>query len=171
VEQRFDLSSSQDKGESPSITAKLDTNQINLRSEFIERLEKGGEEDGCKSTYPSILLDPLTIYRYEDEGFFEYLKKLSPAATDLEIRSMKNIDEIELYIRALTRRLLTNKDFEAVQTWISLLTKIHGDTMVTNEALMSALSSLLDVQKRESTRILELISSSLGTLSFVRDTL
>jgi len=113
----------------------------------------------------------LISFSLIDENFFRYLKMLSPAATDLEIRSLKNLEEINLSLMAFQRRLLSHKDFEAVETLINLFLRIHGEILVNNEELVSSLQDLLDVQKRESSRVLELISSSLGILSFVRDTL
>lgn len=48
---------------------------------------------------------------------------------------------------------------------------MHGDVIIANEELQLHLEGLLEVQRKESQRVLELISSSLGTLSFVRGTL
>jgi U3 small nucleolar RNA-associated protein 21 len=48
---------------------------------------------------------------------------------------------------------------------------MHADIIVTNQELQGELQGLMDVQRRESERVLELIASSLGTLGFVRDTL
>lgn len=48
---------------------------------------------------------------------------------------------------------------------------MHADVLVANAELQSELERLMDVQRRESERVLELIASSLGTLGFVRDTL
>jgi U3 small nucleolar RNA-associated protein 21 len=48
---------------------------------------------------------------------------------------------------------------------------MHADVIVANPELRGELEGLMDVQRQESDRILELIASSLGTLGFVRDTL
>lgn len=48
---------------------------------------------------------------------------------------------------------------------------MHGDVLLDNEELQSELEELLEIQKKESERILELLASSLGTLGFVRDTI
>jgi U3 small nucleolar RNA-associated protein 21 len=48
---------------------------------------------------------------------------------------------------------------------------MHADIIVANTELQGELEGLMEVQRRESGRVLELISSSLGTLGFVRDTL
>jgi U3 small nucleolar RNA-associated protein 21 len=48
---------------------------------------------------------------------------------------------------------------------------MHGDILLDNGELLSELEELLEIQKKESERILELLASSLGTLGFVRDTI
>ncbi|KJA14833.1 hypothetical protein HYPSUDRAFT_208393 [Hypholoma sublateritium FD-334 SS-4] len=105
------------------------------------------------------------------EGFFNYAKMLSPAALDLELRSLMTLDSLSLFMHALTQRLLSHRDFEAVQAMQNVFLRMHGDVLVANVELQDALESLVQVQQRESRRVLELISSSLGTLGFVRDTL
>jgi U3 small nucleolar RNA-associated protein 21 len=46
---------------------------------------------------------------------------------------------------------------------------MHGETIIANEEIKSRLDTLLEVQRNESARVLELLASSLGTLGFVRD--
>lgn len=52
-----------------------------------------------------------------------------------------------------------------------MLLRLHGDVLVANPELRDVLQTLREAQTVESNRILELISSSLGTLGFVRDVL
>ena len=48
---------------------------------------------------------------------------------------------------------------------------MHGDVFVANPELREALEALREAQLEESRRVLDVISASLGTLSFVRDVL
>ena len=84
---------------------------------------------------------------------------------------MVALESLRVFINALTRRLLSHRDFEAVQTYLNVFLRMHGDVMVANVTLRAELQKLLGIQKRESGRVLELIAASLGTLAFVRDTL
>lgn len=111
------------------------------------------------------------LHCHPDETFFSFAKSLSPAAVDLEIRSLVTLESLGIFITALTRRLLTRRDFEAVQAFQNVFLKIHGDVIVSNPELQSELERLMEVQHKECRRVLELIASSLGTLGFVRDTL
>jgi U3 small nucleolar RNA-associated protein 21 len=106
-----------------------------------------------------------------DEEFFNYIKTLSPAAIDLELRSLVTLDSLGLFMNALVRRLRSRKDFEAVQTFQSVFLRIHGEVLVGNPELREKMETLLAAQRSESERVLGLITSSLGTLDFVRDTL
>jgi U3 small nucleolar RNA-associated protein 21 len=114
-----------------------------------------------------------------DENFFLYMKTLSPAAVDLELRSLAdapaNRSYFAAFLDALAARLRTHRDFEAVQTFLAVFLRLHGASVVEDNAaddadeLQGALARIIENQRTESERVLELVSSSLGTLSFVRD--
>lgn len=96
---------------------------------------------------------------------------LSPAALELELRSLITMDSLSLFINALSRRLLSHRDFEAVQALQNVFLRMHGDVLIANPEIRPKLEELMEVQRKESQKVLELIASSLGTLGFVRDTL
>ncbi|CDO73537.1 hypothetical protein BN946_scf185014.g7, partial [Trametes cinnabarina] len=104
---------------------------------------------------------------YED--FFSYAKALSPAAMDLELRSLVTLEALQMFLAALTHRLRSHRDFEAVQTFMAVFLRMHGDVLASNAELQDHLETLAEAQRRESERLLELLASSLGTLNFVRD--
>lgn len=88
---------------------------------------------------------------------------------DLELRSLVSLESLQVFMKALTRRLRARRDFEAVQALQKVFLSLHGDVIIANPELEEDLQMLLRMQKQESERVLELISSSLGTLGFVRD--
>lgn len=101
-----------------------------------------------------------------------YLKTLTPAGLDLELRSFgSSLEGLRTLAGALRQRLRSHRDFEAVQAVIGALLLLHGEVFVANPELCDALESLREAQTQESRRVMEVISSSLGTLSFVRDVL
>jgi U3 small nucleolar RNA-associated protein 21 len=93
---------------------------------------------------------------------------MSPAALDVEIRSLTTIADLELFMHALTQRLKSHRDFEAVQTYLAVFLRLHGDMLTEHEELRSAMESLEFIHRKESERILELVDAGLGTLGFVR---
>lgn len=111
---------------------------------------------------------PTLTNMLSDNAFFEYIKSLSPAKIDLEIRSLLSLEHLELFIRALIARLKTHKDFEVVQALLNVCLTIHSDLLMENAELRAALEELLAEQKKESGRLMNLISYSLGTISFLR---
>ncbi|KAF8969650.1 Utp21-domain-containing protein [Flammula alnicola] len=131
------------------------------------RLEKA--KIGSDSVFCQKLAAELTDGDYE--GFFNFAKMLSPAALDLELRSLVTLDNLSLFITALTQRLLSHRDFEAVQAMQNVFLRMHGDVLIGNPQMRQELEKLVEVQQKESESVLELITSSLGTLGFVRDTL
>jgi U3 small nucleolar RNA-associated protein 21 len=108
---------------------------------------------------------------FVDQSFFNFAKTLSPAAIDLELRSLVSLDSLHFFMEALVERLLSHRDFEAVQTFQNVFLRMHADVIMDNPELQDDLAKLMDVQRKESERVLELIASSLGTLGFVRETL
>ena len=114
-----------------------------------------------------------------DESLFTYLKTLSPAALDLELRALTTLPALTVFANALSQRLRSRCDFEAVQALIGAFTRMHGEVIVENanadddegRELEEAVESLLEVQKAEIARLRELVASSVGALGFVRDVL
>ncbi|KAJ7219436.1 Utp21 specific WD40 associated putative domain-containing protein [Mycena pura] len=106
---------------------------------------------------------------YED--FFSFAKTLSPAAIDLELRSLVTLENLKTFVDALTRRLASRRDFEAVQTLQNVFLRMHAEVFIQNPELQDSLNTLMQMQRKESERVLGLIASSLGTLGFVRETL
>lgn len=112
----------------------------------------------------------LVVGLIADNAFFEYLKALSPSSTDLEIRSLISLDHLGMFLHALTRRLASHRDFEAVQAYLSVFLSVHGDVLIANPELASRLEEMREMQRKESKRLLELTQYALGTLSFLRST-
>ncbi|KAI0672967.1 Utp21-domain-containing protein [Trametes maxima] len=152
VEQRFALE--QKKGEKKKDTRRLQRAAGSTESVFYTKLSEAYESESSD---------------YED--FFNHAKVLSPAAIDLELRALVSLDAMRMFLAALTSRLRSHRDFEAVQTFLNVFLRMHGDVLAGNAELQQDLETLADAQRRESERLLELLASSLGTLSFVRDTL
>ncbi|SCV67376.1 BQ2448_6022 [Microbotryum intermedium] len=102
------------------------------------------------------------------ESFFTYLKTLSPSSTDLEIRSLTLLPHLSLFLYALNRRLASHRDFEAVQAYLSLFLRIHGDVVIQNTELLEPLLSVDAMLKKEGDRLVERTARALGTLAFLR---
>ncbi|KAN0077061.1 Utp21 specific WD40 associated putative domain containing protein [Tylopilus felleus] len=138
-----------------------------------EKNEKKTRLDKTMAKSKSILqtkLAKLTKGNSDDE-LFDYIKSLSPAAIDIELRLLTTLVHLRQFMHALKQRLQSHKDFEAVQTLQNVFLQMHGEILIDNGELLSELEELLEIQEKGSERILELGASSLGTLGFVRDTI
>lgn len=109
-------------------------------------------------------------YSHTDQSFFEYLKALSPSATDLELRSLTTLPELNAFLHSLSQRLSSHKDFEAVQTFLAYFMRIHGDVLVQNVELRDEMLAIQEKQKKEAGRLMDLTHYALGTLAFLRST-
>ncbi|GAA5843467.1 hypothetical protein JCM9279_000759 [Rhodotorula babjevae] len=102
------------------------------------------------------------------QGFFEYLKSLSPSNVDLEIRSLATIPHLDSFLHALLQRLRSHRDFEACQTFLAVFLRVHGDLLVSNHETRGALEAIQAEQKKEAERLIDLTHYNLGTLAFLR---
>ncbi|KAK7693776.1 hypothetical protein QCA50_003348 [Cerrena zonata] len=152
VETRFAVEQSTSEESKKADTRRLQKASTSAESVFYQKL---ANED-ASGTY---------------EDFFNYLKTLSPAAIDLEIRSLVSLESHQLFLAALIQRLRSHRDFEAVQAFQAVFLRIHGDVLIANDEFREDLVRLQEVQKSESERMIDLLASSLGTLAFVRDTM
>lgn len=87
---------------------------------------------------------------------------------DLEIRSLLSLSHLESFIIALTQRLKSHRDFEAVQAYLAVFLRVHGDVLVANEELLEGLKALRVEQGKEGGRLGKLVGYSLGTMGFLR---
>ena len=180
VEQRFAVREKVDEVEKEEPTKRLTNTMTDAESTFLQKLRGESASGSCECTFSSpwrlfpqgaIKIHYLTIFVLPDNEFFDYAKTLTPAAMDLEIRSLVTIENLRLFMVALIQRLQSRRDFEAVQTYQNIFLRIHGEVLVANPELLETMERLLSVQKVESERVLDLVTSSLGTLGFVREVL
>ena len=140
---------------------------MDVQSQFQKLLEAESHSGDCEWYYQ---IPTSFTHSIVDEAFFDYTKVLSPAALDLEIRSLITLDSLRSFMNALCQRLKSRKDFEAVQAMQIVFLRTHAEVLIENEEVRSTMEKLLEIQEQESERVLELIASSLGTLGFVQRT-
>ncbi|KIP12285.1 hypothetical protein PHLGIDRAFT_124190 [Phlebiopsis gigantea 11061_1 CR5-6] len=151
----------------PGVEQRFDLTQAEKEKKTSKRLERAAA--GSESVFMQKLQAEDREGDYE--GLYSYVKTLSPAAIDLEIRGLVTLNAQRLFLTALMQRLRSHRDFEAVQAFQNVFLRIHGDVLAANPEVREELEGLMEVQKKESERVLELLASSLGTLGFVRDVL
>ncbi|KAI5868447.1 WD domain-containing protein [Durotheca rogersii] len=107
------------------------------------------------------------------DEFIEYLKSLAPATADLELRSLTPGDsddsnELLHFIRALTSRLMTRRDYELTQAWMTVFLRLHFDLILQSDALKHALGEWKRCQADECGRLDSLVSYCGGVVGFLR---
>ena len=147
---------------------KLSTRASQAESIFKSKLKSEDPDGTCM--FAAIIGRPsqTQLSLFPDDDFFAYAKMLTPAAIDLELRSLSTTEEFTVLLNSLTRRLRSHRDFEAVQTFLGVFLNIHGEVMINNFEVRDALQTMLNTQKEETKDIMELITSSLGVLRFLR---
>ncbi|GAA6043467.1 hypothetical protein JCM8097_000725 [Rhodosporidiobolus ruineniae] len=102
------------------------------------------------------------------QSFFEFLKALNPSAVDLEIRSLSSLQHLNAFLSSLLGRLRARRDFEAVQTFLAIFLRVHGDVLIQNIETREMLVAIQKEQKKEAERLIDLTHYNLGTLAFLR---
>lgn len=122
---------------------------------------------------------------------------MTPSALDLEIRSLATEQELILFLQALTSRLRSRKDFEAVQAILNVFLSAHSEVLIgdgsrldqeedneessegmqveskeringSNDPVQRALQDMLDAQLEETKAVGNMIRSSLGMVAWAR---
>ena len=189
TETRFDLANTAANGdaEGKQQKRKLGFAEMEVESDMVRRLRESLQEGDCESLpYLLVLASRLTQQRSVDE-FFSKLFALSPAALDLEIRSLTSTDQLVLFLQALTQRLRSRRDFEAVQAVLNVFLMVHTDQLSGSadgeaaemfgtseddesekESLQAALSDMLAAQLEETKKVGSLVRTSLGMVAWAR---
>jgi len=105
------------------------------------------------------------------EPIISHLKTLSPAAADIEIRSLNPLQpyiELTLFVSALTNRLRQRRDYELVQAWMAVFLRIHGEVVTQDERLVEALKEWRAEQETEAKRLNGLVGYCAGVVGFLR---
>lgn len=166
VEHRFAIE--EKKEEKTDKKTRLDKSMAESKSILQAKLARIEKKDDCEHDYTFYAQILISSFVAGDD-VFDYIKGLSPAAIDIELRSLVTLNHLRLFVHALKRRLQSHRDFEAVQALQNVFLRLHGDTLLENKELLSELEELLKIQEKESERVLELLASSLGILGFVRE--
>ncbi|EGX94746.1 WD repeat containing protein 36 [Cordyceps militaris CM01] len=89
------------------------------------------------------------------EVFIDHLKRLSPSSADLELRSLSigsgsdDTNELLHFIRALTYRLKSRRDYELNQAWMTVFLRLHFDLVLGSAPLLSVLQEWKTQQEQE----------------------
>lgn len=107
----------------------------------------------------------------EHTPLLTYLSSLPPSAADIAIRTLDITEpyvELKTFIEALTARLKERRDYELVQAWMSVFLRLHGDTIIKDEDLVSSLRKWQNEAKQERERVGGLVGYSVGVVGWVR---
>ncbi|KAL8627941.1 hypothetical protein Q9189_006355 [Teloschistes chrysophthalmus] len=99
------------------------------------------------------LLHACTKSADQDPGpFLTHLSSLAPAAADSEVRSLANFVEMTAFVQSLTARLRQKRDYELVQTWMSVFLRCHSGEIIGNGEQVEALREAMGEWRREQGR-------------------
>ncbi|KAK5718475.1 rRNA-processing protein utp21 [Elasticomyces elasticus] len=130
------------------------------------RVLKQTRESG-RTALSSLLQDASQTHAYAP--VIEQLKSLSPAAADIEFRSLSaDGEELHTLVKALTWLMRERRDFELGQAWMAVLLRLHGDLVVNNDALRHAVGEWRDALGEESRRVATLGSYCSGVVGYLK---
>lgn len=127
------------------------------------------DRNGAQSEFTNLLKSGWESEDYEP--VISHLKTLSPAAADIEIRSLNPVQpytELGIFVSALTSRLRQRRDYELTQAWMAVFLRIHGEAVTQDETLVEALKEWRAEQETEAKRLNDLVGYCAGVLGFLR---
>lgn len=158
-------------GQSRSLEGKSETPIDNTQTEQSAAAPSGIESVSGTSQFTWLLQNSST----DPQAFLNYMCTLSPALTDLELRSLdtnaEGIPELCLFVEAMAHGLSDRKNYELIQVWMSMFLKMHGDVVVANvdnTVLTNALKAWEKAQLGESQRLDDITHYCIGVLSYLR---
>jgi U3 small nucleolar RNA-associated protein 21 len=80
----------------------------------------------------------------------------------------ENSNELLHFIRALTARLKTRRDYELTQAWMTVFLRLHFDLVMANKDLLAVLGEWKTYQEKECSRLDGLVGYCSGVVSFLR---
>lgn len=110
-------------------------------------------------------------------ALLDHLKTLPPSAADIEIRSLSPIApyaELSGFVEALVTRLVEQRDYELVQTWMAVFLKCHSEVLQEalsrdeGRALLATLQKWKLSQRQEADRLGALVGYCSGIVGFMR---
>ncbi|KAA8649235.1 rRNA-processing protein UTP21 [Aspergillus tanneri] len=146
----------------------------------IAKMQQSKRADIANSRFTALLQNGHASGDFEP--FVDYLKSLSPAKADLEIRSLDPMisngrSELSDFIHALSSRLHQRKDFELVNAWMAVVLKVHADIIAKcsiscdlgkKNVLKESLLAWSNMQQREAQRLAQLVGYCRGVVGFLR---
>ena len=135
------------------------------------------DRQGNLGTFTALLRNSATTENYT--GFLSHLKNLSPAAADVEIRSLSSAttslsgdanqsNELVAFVHALTGLLRSKRDFELGQAWMAVFLKMHADVVVEDEELRNAVREWQESVRSERERVERLSEYCNGMVGYLR---
>ena len=160
----FFLGSSLTNGTHTNTQQLVATNDSSLESER-SRISKLASLTNSQSSASSLLT--AFTQSHDPTSLTAYLMSLSPSATDLEIRSL-TLSEMPTFVQALTAQLRLRKDFELVNTWMSVFLRVHGDFISEVEDIRDVVMEWKEVMVEEERRLGKLVGFTKGVVEFLR---
>lgn len=104
------------------------------------------------------------------ERIVAHLASLPPSSADLAIRTLDMsppYSELVTFINALTARLKQKRDYELVETWVSVFLRCHGDVLVESVEVREALEQWRAESTRESKRVDDILGFCRGVGNWI----
>lgn len=124
-------------------------------------------KEGANSEFTTLLHAASSSQSYTP--LLSHLKSLSPAAADIEIRSLSS-DRAEhvAFVTSLRWLLQQKRDFELVQVWMAVFLKVHGDVVVGDRDVRAAIEEYRDALVEEKKRVKRLAEYCSGMVGYLR---
>lgn len=117
----------------------------------------------------SVLATHLDTFKetLQSNDLAQHLMQLSPSAADLDIRGL-TIQEMSIFVKALTIHLQRRRDFELINTWMSVFLRLHGDFVNGVKDIRNAVIGFQQAMQAEEARLSRSVGWARGVTEYLR---
>lgn len=98
-------------------------------------------------------------------GVVSHLSSLPPSSADLAIRTLDPsppYSELVVFLNALIARLKQKRDYELIETWVTVFLRCHGDVLIESSEVRNALERWREESIRSSERVDDMVGMCRG---------
>ncbi|KAF2724501.1 Utp21-domain-containing protein [Polychaeton citri CBS 116435] len=140
------------------------------RSRILKRQLQDNANGTITNSFTSLLRAASTTTKFSP--FISHFSTLSPAAADIEIRSLKpdnnGVNELIAFVHASTWLIGQRTEFELAQAWMNVFLRLHGDAVMEDEDLRAAIETWRDRMVDERQRVESIAGYCGGVLGWLR---
>ncbi|XP_063933250.1 WD repeat-containing protein 36-like [Zophobas morio] len=157
----------------PGLTPKFALDET--QEELQNILNRSSSASRVLAPASSVLLPPLQTFLCssssgdDSKRLTDVLGHMTPSAVDLEIRTIKSAEALQKFMKLVNVELLSGRNFELLETYMSIFLKQHGRMVAENTELLATLEKVQLTHKIAWSNVSNLLNHSLCLIEYLKN--